>query len=65
MIEDKRSASGVVERRFCRNCNREVPRHEPVRDQLIVVEGARVVEIKSELRHKKCGGAMTALMLLR
>jgi transcriptional regulator NrdR family protein len=57
--EDRR----VVERRFCVECNREVPGYETAREQLIVVNGDQVVEIRDRLRHVNCGGILVALKL--
>ncbi len=42
-------------------CYRDVPLNETSRDEMIIVKGDQVVEIKERLLHNGCGGTVLTL----
>lgn len=53
----------VIERKFCTKCNREVPKIDICVNQIILIDGDRVVTIYEKFLHRDCGGAIQPLKL--
>lgn len=51
---------GVVDKKFCINCNREVPSDEILVRQVTIIKDGKVSGIRDKLIHEKCGGTIVS-----